>query len=229
MEPLYNPYEKPVVHDQPYVRKGRRRKKKEESEPEPVSAPAPPLAAEPIAAASPPEPPAPSPPSPPPGFEGSGPPGFREDAEELPGDVAAELDRSIGQLAADGFDDWDSIQKPSFVEQAAAVEDDAGIPAEPAPTASGPLAAAIESFRSHRKKERDQAAEDAAAMGVEAVPTLIGALGDSDARVRQWSAIALEKIGPPALDAAPALEALLDDDKAGVRHAAQWALDRIKG
>ena len=73
--------------------------------------------------------------------------------------------------------------------------------------------------------------------GVSAVPHLIRLLTDSDAGtnpgervfVRAWSAQALGNIGPPAKEAVPALERLLNDREANTRQVAAIALGRIEG
>jgi HEAT repeat protein len=63
-----------------------------------------------------------------------------------------------------------------------------------------------------------------------AVPALVGALKDKDAGVREAAVLALLAIGPPAVDAAPALTEVRDrDPNPKVRQEAGKAVDRIRG
>jgi HEAT repeat protein len=60
-----------------------------------------------------------------------------------------------------------------------------------------------------------------------AVPALIGALKNEDARVRQAAAEALGKIGPDAHKAVPSLHQALKDTDSAVSAAAAAALKKI--
>jgi len=64
-------------------------------------------------------------------------------------------------------------------------------------------------------------------LGETAVPVLIGQLGHLRADVREWAAKVLGDLGPAAKSAVPALLDALDDKDAGVRAAANRALDKI--
>jgi Skp family chaperone for outer membrane proteins len=63
----------------------------------------------------------------------------------------------------------------------------------------------------------------------DAVPGLTKALADESPLVRKRAAIALERLGPKAKEAAVALEKLLKDEDADVRAAAAAALEKIDG
>lgn len=79
-------------------------------------------------------------------------------------------------------------------------------------------------------EDRQHAAETLGRMGpmaVEAVPTLIAALGDERLEVRKAAIDALGKIGPAAAEAVPALVAAFLDSDAYIRHAAATALGEI--
>lgn len=63
-----------------------------------------------------------------------------------------------------------------------------------------------------------------------AVPALVGALKDKDAGVREAAVLALLAIGPPAVDAAPALTEVRDRDPIPkVRQQAGKAVERVRG
>ncbi len=62
----------------------------------------------------------------------------------------------------------------------------------------------------------------------DAAPALTVRLRDDDPRVRQWSAVALGTIGPPAVGAVPTLVTVLQkDDQPQVRQAAAAALGNL--
>jgi serine/threonine protein kinase/HEAT repeat protein len=59
------------------------------------------------------------------------------------------------------------------------------------------------------------------------ISTLIEALGHEDVSVREWAAIAVRDVGPPAAEAVPALMAALEDNMSGIRDWAAMALGSI--
>jgi HEAT repeat protein len=62
------------------------------------------------------------------------------------------------------------------------------------------------------------------------VPTLVGALKDKDAGVREAAVLALLAIGPPAAEAGPALTEIRDRDPVPkVRQVAGKAVERLRG
>lgn len=63
--------------------------------------------------------------------------------------------------------------------------------------------------------------------GVPAVPGLIEALKNPSRETRQLAAGTLADIGPSASDAVPALTKALEDEDAGVRETAEYALKEI--
>jgi len=82
--------------------------------------------------------------------------------------------------------------------------------------------------------QRRQHQEAARALGqlgpaaAEAVPALITALGDADAKVRHSAVLALGQLGPAAVRAVPALTAALQDPTQSVIEASKIALQQIQ-
>ncbi len=60
-----------------------------------------------------------------------------------------------------------------------------------------------------------------------AVPALVAAMGDSDARIRYWAVAAIKALGEKARDTLPALLVALRDDSAAVRRGAASALGSL--
>ncbi len=94
-------------------------------------------------------------------------------------------------------------------------------------TTDDPLPDLIRALRSRTPADRLRAARDLGRLGWlarEALPALVGVLGDEDAKVREAAAQAVGQMG---VDALPALcSMLLHDDKYVRRHAV-WALGRL--
>jgi len=110
--------------------------------------------------------------------------------------------------------------------------------AEPKPPAARePPAAAPPGFETASVLEHlldELEAEDAIASTVDPglrqrVANLTLELGDPDVRRRWRAAVALWEIGPPAVEAAEALQAALEDEAPIVRDAAGQALSRVRG
>lgn len=89
------------------------------------------------------------------------------------------------------------------------------------------LAADRDKLADDLDKLGDAARQSLVRLGAAAVPGLIDELADEQPLVRQWAATTLGELGTVAQDALPALTALLADNDATVRDAAQQALDRI--
>jgi HEAT repeat protein len=73
----------------------------------------------------------------------------------------------------------------------------------------------------------DRALDALAAIGAEAVPSLVPALRNQNPLIRQRAAVALRRIGTGSKAALPELERLLDDPNPDVREAAGTAIARI--
>jgi len=94
-------------------------------------------------------------------------------------------------------------------------------------TADDPLPALIRELRSQSPADRARAAKDLGRLGWlarEALPALVGALQDDDAKVRETAAHAVGLMGPEAL---PALVEMLSHDDKYVRRNAVWALGKL--
>ncbi|QJW96602.1 HEAT repeat domain-containing protein [Frigoriglobus tundricola] len=94
-------------------------------------------------------------------------------------------------------------------------------------TADDPLPALIRELRSQSPADRTRAAKDLGRLGWlarEALPALVGALQDDDAKVRESAAHAVGLMGPEAL---PALVEMLGHDDKYVRRNAVWALGKL--
>ena len=85
----------------------------------------------------------------------------------------------------------------------------------------------VEDLRSPDAQSVARAVRKLVEMGEPAVPVLIPALMDPEARVRSAAASALWGLGPKARAAAPALAGKLADTDEGVRLSAVMALDSI--
>jgi HEAT repeat protein len=85
----------------------------------------------------------------------------------------------------------------------------------------------LEKLKGRGDPAKQVEAEALVAMGVAAVPALIGALRDDDRAVREATAELLCRIGPPAREAVPALRQALEDPHGWVRDAAARALKSI--
>jgi len=97
----------------------------------------------------------------------------------------------------------------------------------PSMTTDDPLPDLIRALRSKAAAERLRAAKDLGRLGWlarEAMPALVGALKDDDARVREASAHAVGQMGPEAL---PALAAMLTHHDKYVRRNAVWAMGKL--
>jgi HEAT repeat protein len=94
-------------------------------------------------------------------------------------------------------------------------------------TADDPLPTLIRELRSRSPADRVRAAKDLGRLGWlarEALPALVGALFDDDAKVRESAAHAVGLMGPEAL---PALVEMLGHDDKYVRRNAVWALGKL--
>jgi HEAT repeat protein len=94
-------------------------------------------------------------------------------------------------------------------------------------TTDDPLPDLIRLLRSRTPGDRLRAAKDLGRLGWlarEALPTLVGALRDEDARVREASAHAVGQMGPDALTA---LVGMLGHEDKDVRRHAVWALGKL--
>ncbi|HOX08400.1 MAG TPA: HEAT repeat domain-containing protein [Planctomycetota bacterium] len=92
--------------------------------------------------------------------------------------------------------------------------------------AVGPL---LELTENQPKDVRMMAVNALGAIGPEkgVVPVLVKALGDKDWEVRELACGALARIGGPAAEALPAIEALLKDESPEVRKVAEYAVGKI--
>ena len=94
-------------------------------------------------------------------------------------------------------------------------------------TADDPLPALVRALRNHSPADRLRAAKDLGRLGWlarEALPALIGALHDADAKVRESAAQAIGLMGPEAL---PALVGMLTHEDKYVRRHAVWAMGKL--
>jgi HEAT repeat protein len=94
-------------------------------------------------------------------------------------------------------------------------------------TADDPLPALVRALRSNNPTDRVRAAKDLGRLGWlarEALPALIAALHDADAKVRETAAQAIGLMGPEAL---PTLVAMLIHEDKYVRRHAVWALGKL--
>ena len=94
-------------------------------------------------------------------------------------------------------------------------------------TADDPLPALVRALRSQSQADRVRAAKDLGRLGWlarEALPALVGALHDDDAKVRESAAQAVGLMGPEAL---PTLVGMLAHDDKYVRRHAVWALGKL--
>ncbi len=76
------------------------------------------------------------------------------------------------------------------------------------------VSALIQALAADSASQRRGAAERLAQMGADARPAclaLVRAVGDDDEEVVEWSAAALEEVGPPPVESAEALAGLLSD------------------
>ncbi len=85
----------------------------------------------------------------------------------------------------------------------------------------------IDDLRSPDAAAVDRAVRQLVEMGEPAVPALIEALKDPEARVRNAAASALWSLGPKARSAVPTLAAALADSDDGVRLGAVMALESV--
>jgi HEAT repeat protein len=94
-------------------------------------------------------------------------------------------------------------------------------------TADDPLPALVRALRGQNPTDRVRAAKDLGRLGWlarEALPALVGALNDVDAKVREAAAHAVGLMGPEAL---PALIGMLSHDDKYVRRHAVWAMGKL--
>ena len=94
-------------------------------------------------------------------------------------------------------------------------------------TADDPLPALVRALRSSSPADRVRAAKDLGRLGWlagEALPALVAALHDDDAKVREAAAHAIGLMGPEAL---PTLVGMLAHDDKYVRRNAVWALGKL--
>jgi HEAT repeat protein len=94
-------------------------------------------------------------------------------------------------------------------------------------TADDPLPALVRALRSQSQADRVRAAKDLGRLGWlarEALPALVGALHDDDAKVREAAAQAVGLMGPETL---PTLVGMLSHDDKYVRRHAVWALGKL--
>ena len=94
-------------------------------------------------------------------------------------------------------------------------------------TADDPLPALVRALRSNSPADRVRAAKDLGRLGWlagEALPALVGAVHDDDAKVREAAAHAIGLMGPEAL---PTLVGLLAHEDKYVRRNAVWALGKL--
>jgi HEAT repeat protein len=93
--------------------------------------------------------------------------------------------------------------------------------------ADDPLPDLIRALRSRTPTDRLRAAKDLGRLGWlarDALPALVGILGDEDGKVREAAAHAVGQMGP---DAVPALAAMLTHDDKYVRRNAVWAMGKL--
>jgi HEAT repeat protein len=93
--------------------------------------------------------------------------------------------------------------------------------------ADDPLPALIAALRGKNSSERIQAAKNLGRLGWlarEALPSLVNALEDGDAKVREAVAHAIGQMGPDAL---PILTKMLNHDDKYVRRNAAWAMGKL--
>src|SRR5579872_7325829 len=93
--------------------------------------------------------------------------------------------------------------------------------------ADDPLPVLVAALRSREPLERLQAAKDVGRLGWlarEALPTLVNALQDSDAKVREAVAHAIGQMGPDAL---PVLSEMLNHRDKYVRRNAAWSMGKL--
>jgi HEAT repeat protein len=94
-------------------------------------------------------------------------------------------------------------------------------------TADDPLPSLVRALRSTSPADRARAAKDLGRLGWlarEALPALVGALDDADAKVREAAAHAIGLMGPEAL---PTLVRMLTHEDKYVRRNAVWALGKL--
>lgn len=97
----------------------------------------------------------------------------------------------------------------------------------PPMTTDDPLPGLIRALRSKSAVDRLRAAKDLGRLGClarEALPALVGTLGDDDAKVREAVA---QAVGAMGADALPSLRRMLLHDDKYVRRHAVWALGRL--
>jgi HEAT repeat protein len=97
----------------------------------------------------------------------------------------------------------------------------------PSKTADDPLPDLIRALRGRSAPDRVRAAKDLGRLGWlarDAMPALVTALGDDDAKVREAAAQAVGQMGPEAL---PNLVRMLDHDDKYVRRHAVWAMGKL--
>ncbi|HJZ58798.1 MAG TPA: HEAT repeat domain-containing protein [Gemmataceae bacterium] len=101
------------------------------------------------------------------------------------------------------------------------------VPKPPMTSTDDPLPDLIRALRSRSAVDRRRAARDLGRLGWlarEALPALIGALGDDEAKVREAAAQAIGQMGPDAL---PALCGMLTHSDKYVRRNAVWAMGKL--
>lgn len=97
----------------------------------------------------------------------------------------------------------------------------------PLKTADDPLPDLIRTLRGKAPADRVRAARDLGRLGWlarDAMPALVAAVDDDDAKVREAAAQAVGQMGPEAL---PALVRMLDHDDKYVRRHAVWAMGKL--
>ena len=101
------------------------------------------------------------------------------------------------------------------------------VPKPPMTSTDDPLPDLIRALRSRVPADRLRAAKDLGRLGWlarEALPALVAALADEDAKVREAAAHAVGQMGPDAL---PDLAGMLTHDDKYVRRNAVWALGKL--
>ena len=96
-----------------------------------------------------------------------------------------------------------------------------------AQSSSGDIDALLESLESADFLAQPGIVQDIEALGEAAVPALIDAMNDGDARLRHQSIEILGRMGQDAAAATPHLIDSLTDDEAQIRRNAAWALGRV--